>query len=518
MSSKKSDGHAQAIAIEKGKFVAVGTNEKILSLADETTKKLDLKNKTVVPGFIDTHVHGEALGDRFSQMNLRNVKSIKDIQQRVKNWVNRIPEGQWILGRGWDQDKLAEHRYPSISDLDQVAPRNPVFLLRVCGHLGVTNSRALQLAGINKDTKLPQGGYIDKSLENAEPSGIVGENALELIYRVLPVSNERTLMDVCFSAVQKMVEKGITTVHWIVSSPKEILALQKLESDQRLPLRIYLIIPIEHLNKLAGLGIQTGFGDDKIKIGCVKILADGSLGARTAALKQPYSDAPGTRGMLLYSKKQLKNFVEKTHKADLQLAIHAIGDRTIEMVLEILEKVLQKRPKEQHRHRLEHASVLSPRLINKMKNLGIVVSVQPHFAISDSWLINRLGESRARQTYAFKSLISSGIIAIGGSDAPIEPVDPLLGIYAAVNGLKYPQERLSLDEAFRIYTVDAAYGSFEEDVKGSIEIGKLADLVVLSKDPYKTSLDQVGEIKVELTMVGGTIVFRSSDFQKAALS
>jgi predicted amidohydrolase YtcJ len=352
MSSKQSERHAQAIAIEKGKFVAVGTNKKILSLASKGTKRLDLRNKTVVPGFIDTHVHGAALGHGFSQMDLRNAKSIKDIQQQIKNWVKRIPEGQWISGQGWDQEKLAELRYPSILDLDQVAPRNPVLLMRICGHLGVANSRALKLAGIKKDTASTPGGYVDKFLETGELNGIVGERALDLIYRVMPASSEETLMDVCFSACQRMVEKGITTVHWIVSSLREILVLQRLKSDKILPLRIYLIIPVEHMDKLAELGFRAGFGDDRIKIGCIKILADGSLGARTAALKRPYDDAPETRGMLLYSKKQLKNFVEKTHKADLQLAIHAIGDRTIEIILEILEKTLQKKPKKQHRHRL----------------------------------------------------------------------------------------------------------------------------------------------------------------------
>jgi len=498
---------AQAVAIRDGKFVAVGSNREVLSYAGISTEKIDLKGKTVIPGFFDSHVHGAALGRGLSQINLRGIKSIEDMKQKVKQWAKKTPKGKWIIGHGWDQDKLAEHRYPSRFDLDQAAPDHPVFLIRVCGHLGVASSEAMKLADVAKETKPPHGGYIDKDPKTGEPNGILRENALNLVFNVLPEPSQETIANNCLLACQKMAEEGITTAHWIISSAKEMRVLQQLNECNMLPLRIYLLIPIEYLDHLIELGLTTGFGNDKIKIGSVKILTDGSLGARTAALKQPYRDAPDTKGMLLYSRKRLKKFVEKAHEAGLQLAIHAIGDRTNDVVLQILEKVLGKMPKGKHRHRLEHVSVLNPKLIKKMKEIGVVASLQPHFIVSDVWIIERLGKARARWTYAFKSLLKEGIVAMGGSDAPVEPVSPILGVYAAVARNMVPEEKLTVDDALRLYTINAAYGSFEEEVKGSIERGKFADLVVLSHDLCKISPERIRETKVEMTIVGGKTVY-----------
>ena len=497
---------AQAVAVKDGKFVAVGTDKQILPYADENTGKIDLHGKFVVPGFIDAHVHGVPLGLSFSQINLREAKSVKEIQQKVRQRAEETPNGQWIIGRGWDQERFAESRYPSRFDLDEVAPSHPVFLIRVCGHLGVANSEALKLAGIGKRTETPEGGCIDSDPRGV-PNGILRENALDLILGILPKSTDEGVADVCLLACQKMVEVGITTAHWIVSSPSEMRVLQKLNERGILPLRVYALIPIEHLNNLVGLGLSTGFGDERLRIGSVKILLDGSLGGRTAALKQPYNDSPSTKGMILYTHKQLKQFAEKAHEANLQLAIHAIGDKAAETVLDTLEKVLRKTPRADHRHRLEHASVLNPQLINRARKIGVVASVQPHFVVSDFWISNRLGKPRARWTYAFKSLLKAGVVLMGGSDAPVEPISPVLGVYAAVARKANRQERLTVDEALRMYTVNAAYGSFEECLKGSIEVGKLADLTVLSHDLYKIPPQNLRGVKVEMTIVGGEVVY-----------
>jgi predicted amidohydrolase YtcJ len=500
--------NAQAVAIRHGKLLAIGTTKQILAYERKETKKIDIGNKTVIPGFIDAHVHGASLGRSFSQIQLRPAKSIEDIQQEVRHWAETTPTGQWIIGRGWDQDKLIGRRYPSRIHLDQAAPHHPVFLIRVCGHLGVANSEAMRLAGITKHTEAPPGGCIDKD-PTGEPTGILRENALGLVFDILPEPSGEALTNTCFQACHKMVEHGITTAHWIISSAEEMRVLRKLNERRELPLRIYALIPVEYLHHLVGLGLSTGFGNDRIKIGSVKALADGSLGARTAALKHPYDDAPDTEGMLLFSRRQLERIVKTAHEADLQVAIHAIGDRTIEIVLKTIEKVLREAPKA-HRHRLEHASVLNPRLIRKMKKLGIIASVQPHFVISDVWIADRLGNARARWTYPLKSLIEEGILAIGGSDAPVEPVSPLLGMHAAVAREAFPEERLTIDEALRLYTLNAAYSSFEEDVKGSLERGKFADLIVLSENPYQTAPHQIKDIRVEMTIVGGQIVYDRS--------
>ena len=500
---------AQAVAIKHGRFAAVGTNQQILSHADEKSKNIDLKGKTVVPGFIDAHVHGASMGQILSQVNLRDAKSIKQIQRRVRQRATETPEGQWIIGRGWDQDRLTERRHPSRFDLDQAAPNHPVLLLRVCGHIGSINSEAMKKAGISQQTKPPKGGLIDRHPKTGEPNGVLRENALNLVFDVLPETTEEELEDTCLRACKIMVEKGITSAHWMISSSAELRALQRLDNRNLLPLRIYAVIPVEFLDNIVALGLSTRFGGEKIRIGSVKILADGSLGARTAALKKPYEDAPETKGMLLYSQDKLEMLVERAHKSDLQLAIHSIGDRTSEIVLKILEKVLEKTPKENHRHRLEHVSVLNQRLLDKLRRIKAIASVQPHFIVSDFWITDRLGTSRARWTYALRSL-NEETIMIGGSDAPVEPVSPILGIYAAVARESFHEERLTVDEALRCYTINAAYGSFEEDIKGSIEKGKLADLIVLSRDPFKTAPEQIREIEVEMTIMGGTVVYAIS--------
>jgi predicted amidohydrolase YtcJ len=497
---------AQAVAVKAGKFVAVGTDKQILPYADENTKKIDLHGKFVVPGFIDAHVHGAFLGRSLSQINLRDAKSVKEIQQKVRQRAEETPKGRWIIGNGWDQERLAENRYPSRFDLDAVTPNHPVLLIRVCGHLGVVNSEALKLAGIAKKTEAPEGGCIDSDLSGV-PSGVLRENALDLVFDILPKSTDEEVTHVCLLACQKMVEEGITTAHWIVNSASEMRVLQKLKERGILPLRVYALIPIEHLNNLAELGLSTGFGDEKLRIGSVKILLDGSLGGRTAALKQPYNDSPNTKGMMLYTHKQLKQFAEKAHEANLQLAIHVIGDKAAETVLDTLERIVKKTSRADHRHRLEHASVLNPQLINRAREIGVVVSVQPHFIVSDFWIPDRLGKPRARWTYAFKSLLQAGVLLMGGSDAPVEPVSPILGVYAAVARKTNRQERLTVEEALRMYTVNAAYGSFEECLKGSIEVGKFADLTVLSHDPYKTPPQNLKDVKVEMTIVGGEVVY-----------
>lgn len=499
---------AEAIAIKNGIITAVGTNEQVLSLKGEETAKIDVKGRTIVPGFVDCHAHGAWLGQSLLEINLRNVTSINEIKERVRERANDTPKGSWIFGHGWDQDKLSKHRYPNLQDLDEAAPNHPVFLRRVCGHLAVINSEAMKKAGIFNDTPSPKGGQIDRDPKTGSPNGVIRENALDLVHKVMPERSEETLTNAIIQASEKMVQEGLTTVHWIISSGKELRILQKLSKKNLLPIRLYVLIPVEYLDNLIELGLTTGFGNDHVRVGSVKILADGSLGARTAALKEPYTDSPTTNGMMLYSKDQLEEFIEKAHNADLQLAIHVIGDKSAETVLRLVKETLEKTPKAEHRHRLEHASVLNPELIQDIQEVNMIASVQPHFIISDFWVKDRLGEDRTRWTYALKSLIKGGIVVVGGSDAPVEPISPMLGIYAATARRTIPQERLNVLEAIKLYTINAAYASFEEDIKGTIEKGKLADLVVLSHNPFQVSLEQLRQIEPIMTIVGGNVVYK----------
>jgi hypothetical protein len=502
-----SQPRAQAIAIRDDKIAKVGTNEGIRPWIGKDTRVIDLRGRTVVPGFIDTHVHVMEFGRSLAWIDLRGVRSIREIQERLEKRVQETPKGRWIMGRGWDQERLAEGRYPTRWDLDDFSRENPVVFNRVCGHVCVTNSKALELTGITAETTPPPGGRIDKDPETGEPTGILRENAMDLVWKAMPPPSEEELMEAATLACRKAVEAGLTSLHWIIYSPMEIRIIQKLCAQNKLPLRVYLVIPAELLNPLIDLGLCTGFGDSMVRIGGVKILADGSLGARTAALHEPYSDDPTTRGMMLYTREELNELVAKAHKAHLQLAIHAIGDQTIDVVLTALEKVLEEAPRKDHRHRIEHASVLNEALIQRLKKLGVIASIQPHFVISDFWVVDRVGPTRARWVYPFKTLLQEGILVTGGSDCPVEPISPLLGMYAAVARETLPEERITVDDALRVYTINAAYASFEENVKGSIEAGKLADLVVLSHDPRAIPSSKIKDIRVETTIVGGRVVY-----------
>lgn len=497
---------AQAIATCNGKVADVGTNERILGYADEETKVIDLKGKTVVPGFIDCHVHMLGFGQSLRQLDLRNIGSIKEIQAKLKKYARKMQDG-WILGGGWDQDRFEETRYPNRWDLDATVSDRPVFLKRVCGHIGVVNSKALELATADQEMK-PLDEQVDKDGETGELTGILREEALDLISRVVPKPSFEEIEEACLLACQKAVEAGLTGVNWIVSSAEELRAIQKLHSEGRLPVRVYLGLPVEFLDCLARLGLATGFGSELVKICFVKVLADGSLGGHTAALCEPYKDRPHTRGMMLYTQPKLNKIVRDAHRAGLQIALHAIGDRAVSAALRAYERALKSFPKKDHRHRIEHCSVLNPILIKRISSLGVIASVQPHFVFSDFWVAKRVGDERARWIYPFKSLIREGIMVAAGSDCPVEPLDPLLGMWAAVTRTDCCDENVTPEEALRMYALNAAYASFEEDRKGSIEAGKLADFTVLSEDPCGISPEKIKDIAVEMVIIDGRIVYK----------
>jgi len=500
---------AEAIAIQNGRIIAVGSNKAVRKYIAKETRVIDAKNKTIVSGFVDCHVHMTGFGHFLHTLNLRNVESVKEMQQKLREYVQKNPERSWILGGRWDQDRFIEKRYPTRWDLDAAVADKPVFLIRVCGHLGVANSRALQLAGISKETTIDS-GEIDLDEATGEPNGILRENALELLWKAIPKPTPKQLEEACISACKKAVEAGLTCVHWIVGSAEEIRIIQNLYSEGKLPLRVYLGISVDLLDQLVDLGLLTGFGNDMVKIGFVKVFADGSLGARTAALKEPYSDKPETRGIILYTQRKLNRLVSKAHRAGLQLAVHAIGDRAIETVVKAFENVLKRHPRENHRHRIEHCSVLNPRLIKRMKRLDLIASVQPHFVVSDFWVVARVGKDRARWVYPFKSLMKEGLIVTSGSDCPVEPINPLLGVWAAVARKSFAEENLTVEEALKTYTLNAAHASFDENNKGTIEVGKFADLTVLSDDLFNVPSDEIKKVEVEMTIVAGKIVYSHS--------
>ena len=501
---------AEAVAIKKDRIVKVGTNKEISRWIGKTTKTINLQGRTVVPGLIDSHIHVGDFGKFLMWVDLKDVDSIEEMRRRIREHAQKIPEGRWIIGSGWDQARFVEKRYPNFRDFDEASPDNPVILYHQCGRVCVVNSKALELANVTKETRSPSGGEIEKDAETGEPTGILRENATDLVWKTIPEPSEEEIIESAGLACKKIVEAGLTSIHWIVTSSTEISIIQRLRAENRLPLRVHIIAPANILDQLDASGSLMGSEDETEKTLGIKVFVDGSLAARTAALREPYSDDQATKGQLLYSQEELNELVAKAHKANLRLVMHAMGDQAIELTLAAIEKALMEAPRNDHRYRLEHASVLNKELTQRIKELGMMVSVQPKCVISEFsvWsAVERLGSERARWLYPLKTLINEGIRVVGGSDCPMEPLSPLQAIQAAVTRQFFPEERITVDEALRMYTVNAAYASFEETVKGSIEEGKLADLTVLSGDPRTVPPSKIGDINVKMTIVGGKVVF-----------
>ena len=505
-----SQPHAEAIIIKENRIVKVSTKKDVGRWIGKNTKVVRLKGSTVVPGLIDTHVHIADFGRFLTWLDLKNVKSIKEIQKIIKKHVQENPQCKWILGQGWDQTSFAEKRIPNKQDIDEAAPDHPVTLYHQSGCICVVNSKALELAEFTKETKAPPGGTIEKDQKTGEPTGVLRENAMNLTWKVIPEPDEEELFDATCLACKKVLEAGITSVHWIVSSLDEIQLIERIRLENKLPIRVYIIFPANILEQVTNLHLQKDQDDNWVKIGCVKLFSDGSLSERTAALKEPYSDYPNTKGKLFYIPNDFNALVGKLHRANFHLIIHAMGDLAMEMVVKTLDKTLKEWPKENHRYRIEQAAVLNKDLIQYIKKLGVNVAVQPCTIVSEfrSWsAINRLGAKRARWLYPLKTLVKNGIHVSGGSDCPMEQINPFSGIQATVTREFFSEEQITVDEALRMYTVDAAYASFDEKNKGSIEEGKLADLTVISRDLRTIPPNQIENTEVQMTIVGGKIVY-----------
>jgi predicted amidohydrolase YtcJ len=505
--------YAEAVAIKKDKIVKVGGKEEISPFIWEKTIIIDLRGKTAIPGLIDAHIHVADFGKILTWVDLNGAKSIREVQDRIKLHSERVLKGKWIIGYGWNEADFMEKRYPNVKDLDEAAPENPVVLYRRQGRVCVVNTKALELAGITRKTIPPQGGEIEKDPQTGEPTGILRENATDLVWKIIPEPTEEEILETVKMAFQKILEAGITCIHWIVLAPSEIAIIRKLCTKNELPLRIHLIIPTTLLLKdMKTLKIET---KGKVKLQGVIIFADGFLASRTAALSSPYKDCPTTKGTLFYTQKQLKDLIAEIGKNNLQPVIHAMGDQAISMALNAIEEALDETRRKNLRPRIEQAAVLNMGLIGRMSSLEVTVSVQPYLIFSEFsvWsAMDGLGSERARWLYPLKTLMTKRVIICGGSDCPMEPLNPFLHIKATVVRQFFPEEQITVNEALRMYTVNAAYASFEEDIKGSIEEGKLADLTVLSQNPLKIQPNEIDSIKAEMTIVGGKIAYSNSSF------
>ncbi|MCW4007422.1 MAG: amidohydrolase [Candidatus Bathyarchaeota archaeon] len=500
-----SQPYAEAVAIKDGRILKVGTNDAVSQLIGENTKIIHLKGKTVVPGFIDAHIHVADFGRLLGWLDLAAMASIQEMQLTLKKRVESTPKGKWIIGKGWDQTRFAEQRLPTRFDLDVASPENPVIFYHKLGQMCVVNSKALELAGVTKQTTKPAEGSIAKDTATGELTGILQGTAMNLVWKAIPEPSEEELAEAVALACGKIVKVGITSVHWIVLSAAELAVMQRLLAQNKLPMRVYLIIPATFIDNVADFKVNDNLS---LRIGGVMITVDGYLASKTAALFQPYNNGSES-GIMLCTRDEIVTVASRILKMNLQPVLHAMGDRAVDAALTAIEQMSEEPLRKLERIRIEHAAVLNKELIDRMKKLGVVVSVQPLVIASEfsAWsALENLGVERARWLYPLKTLLENGIRVIGGSDCPMEPLNPLMGIQAAVLREVFPEENVTVEEALRMYTVDAAYAAGEENFKGSIETGKLADLTVLSHDPRRVHPTAIANIAVQMTIVGGKII------------
>ncbi len=497
---------AQAVAIRKNRIVKVGTNRDINPLIAKDTKVVSLGGKTVIPGLIDTHIHVADFGRCLLWLDLTTAESIEKLQGLLSDKAKQTPAGKWIIGGGWNEKRFKEKRLLNLSDLNVSAPDNPVILYHEAAMMCAVNSKALTLAGVTNQTAVPSGGAVDKNPRTGELTGILRDAATSLVWNAVPEPTVDELSEATALACRKIVEAGITSVDWILLSQSELPLIQRLQAEGKIPVRINVIVPHEFLKETKGF---RSTDSAMLRVGGVLIVTDGYLDSKTAALKQPYSDEPGNSGRMLLSRQELASWVSQTLALGLQPVIHAMGDKAVDEALTAIE---QATTATDARFRMEQAAVLNRQLIKRLKTQKIVVTVQPtviatEFAVWSA--ATRLGAERAKWLHPLKTLLDAGVKVAAGSDCPMEPLNPLLGMQEAVNRSSFPEQRLSVEEALRMYTVDAAYCSGDEKMKGSIEEGKLADLTVLSEDPAAVSTEKIKEINVKATVVNGKLVFQS---------
>lgn len=519
---------AQAVAIRGNRIMAVGSTSELKVCIGRRTQVLDTTGLTVVPGLTDTHLHLLAYGFALHQVDLLGVRSLAELRQRVANFVaqRHIPPGRWIVGRGWDQNLLAEKRLPTKEDLDGIAPANPMLLSRVCGHAALLNQRGLEAVGFNTSTPDPDGGYLQRRADGELTGMIFEQGAISLVQRAIPPAGPEELADALALATARAAAAGLTEAHsddlgYSGNFGRAAEAYSRLAAQGKLPLRIHMELlvgsPAELEEVLTAARAWQSPGEF-IRTGPIKIVADGSLGARTAALEAPYSDAPGEDGRMNFTANELRAMVLQAHRAGFQVAIHAIGDRAARLALEAIEAAQAAHPRAAARHRLVHCQIMYPALWEKMRVLGVAGDVQPRFVASD-WpmVVGRVGEARARTSYAWKSMLARGLYLAGGSDCPVEPLDPLLGMHAAITrtnpqgqpaGGWQPQEKLTPLEALRLYTHGAAYVAHAEGERGRIAPGCLADLTAFAGD-YTTAPEEATLANdVRFTISAGRVVYQ----------
>jgi hypothetical protein len=518
----------EAIAIRGDRILATGTSEAMRALAVPDAKIVELNARRVLPAFNDSHVHIQMGGANLVGVHLTDARTPEEFRQRIADYAKRQPKGAWILNGLWDQQRWTPIEMPTHQLIDDVTPDNPVAVSRTDLHMILANAVAMKLAGIDRNTKDVPGGVILRD-QDGNPTGIFKDAAVALILSHVPAATEADMENYILVTQKVAAENGVTSVQDMAvgstdpAGPLKLQALQSLARQGKLKLRVAECLALSYGRQMADLGVEANFGNDMYHIGCLKSFADGGLGASTAWFTQAYSDNPANYGIAsdtMQHPEQMYAAFKLADQAGLQLITHAIGDRANHAVLDFYERLEMEDGPRDRRLRIEHAQTLLPADIPRFAKLHVIASVQPYHAIDDGrWAEQRIGPERIKTTYAFRSLIDSGAVLAFGSDWPVAPLKPLVGIYAAVtrrtidgknpNGW-VPQEKVSVEEAVRAYTVNAAYAEGEEKLKGAIEPGQLADIVVLSRDIFHMDPVEIEDVKVDLTLMGGEVVYDRS--------
>jgi predicted amidohydrolase YtcJ len=515
---------ATAVAIREKRIAAVGNDRDVLGLADGHTQKIDLGGRLVLPGFIDSHfhLHEWALGHK--QLMLSTADSLAELHRLLAEHAKKIPAGEWIVGRGWNETRWAEPRLLTRDDLDDLTPSHPTILWRSDGHLAVANSLALQAANINAETLNPPEGVIDHSI-SGKPTGVLRDLAIDLVRAVIPPPGEEETVIALCEGIRELYQQGLTGVHdartMAGSEGKEAFhAYQQLERSSGLGLRVWMMISGECLNDAIDLGLRSGFGDDYLQVGHAKFFADGGQGARTAWMLEDYEDTP-TQGMPLTPMVEIAEAADRAQKAGFALAIHSIGDRANKELVNVFERLSGNAQKPgvlppKIPHRIEHVQNIRPEDVLRLGRLGVVASVQPIHVTDDYPMIDRSVGKRGRWAYPFRDFINAGVPMAFGSDCPVADSNPIFGIHAAVTrrmrtGLPesgwYPDQCLSVAEAVWAYTMGSAHACGRDTELGSIAPGKFADLVVLDRDIFAIEPMEIASSQVVMTVFDGQIVF-----------